>query len=210
MPTKGVLCEQILIQIYGGLPTDDAESTAELVASYLPYAIGAVIKQSYKENLQFDGVAYINNSFYYTFKDLSIISDPSENFQYSVELPQIPFGLGKNEGISSLRFQKDGEVSQSAILLSVAQWSSRDRMRRIPNKILSCPESNDIKIDTTLPLSTYRANVTMVSGGVGTNMDDIINVPDDAMPGIVAYIREQLLMQKNNITEQANDGSEQK
>lgn len=207
--TRRILAERVLMQVYGGLPDDDAEMTVELVNAYLPDAIGSAVKQAYTDAIKLDGIGYVNNSFYSTFTGLQIAKDTSENFLYALELPHVPYGLGKNEGVASIRFTKNGKVSLSGIFLSVNQWTYADTMRPVQNKILCCPEGNKIKVKTTLPLWDYTANVVMVSAGLPNDLDAVINVPDDYLPAIVAYIRENLLIEKSQVREAANDGTEQ-
>lgn len=208
--TRGIFCERILRQIYGGMPTDDAEITVNLISSYLDDAIGAAAKQNYIESIKLDGVSYVNNSFYSTFKGLSISSDSSENFLYSMVLPQVPVGLGKNEGISSIRFNKLGDVSKTAIPLSQNQWAYRDTFKRIPNKIVYCNDGDVVKFDTTIQLFTYTANVIMISAGLSSDLTATIHVPADYFSAIVSYVRDQLVFERKMVTEEVNDGKEQK
>lgn len=206
--TRGQFIERVITQIYGGKPTDDAEITINLVNLYLNDAVGAAVKQSYVESIKLDGVAYINNSFYSTFTDLDIAADNSEQYMYSVALPQVPYGLAKNEGISTLRFKKDNKISHTAIPLSSSQWAYRENFKRIPNKIMYCPEGDVLKIDSVIPLYAYKANVTMVSPGLSTDLTATLHVPAEFFPMITDYVRTQLAFERSQPKDGANDGTD--
>lgn len=203
---RATYCERILRQIYGDFWTDDAGITINLVNSWLPDAIGAAAKQNYVESIKLDGVAYVNNSFYSTFKDLPVTVDDSEEFCYSVELPQVPYGLGKNEGVSTLRFKKNGKISNPAIPLSINQWAYRSGMRKIPNAILYCPEGDVLKVESVLILTQYTANVTMVSPGLGTDMNSEIHVPEEYFIMITEYVGKMLMTERAQKQDTSNDG----
>ena len=198
--------EQIRRSIYNGQPSDDATITIGLVNIWIEQAIGIAAKQNYKDNAMLDGIAYVNNSFYTNFKNLAVTED--EQFVYKVELPQIPFGIGYNEGISTLQF-KDNEsrqLSQNVVWLTQNQKTFSQNMRPIPNKILAYSQGKFVYISSTLLLSSYTANVTMVSGGDSTDLDSELNVPSDYIPVMTDYIIKQLLLERNNPVDATNDG----
>lgn len=199
--------ERVLRQIYGGFLRDDAEITDNLVNSYLNDALAAAAKQNYIESIKMDGVSYVNNSFSTTFSGLAITSDDTNNLGYKITLPQIPVGLGKNEGINTLRFRtEDGYLSQSVIWLSANQAGYAELMRPIPNKIYAYNEGSIVRMTSTIPLYQYTAVVSMVSGGDSTDLTSEINVPDDYFGFITEYIAEMLGAQRNAPKDLANDG----
>jgi len=205
--TRGAFIERIIIQYYGGLPEDDSDLTHDILNSYLPDALGAAAKQCYAESIKVDGVAYVNNSFYSTFSGLQVLPDDTDNMCYKIELPEIPVGIGRNEGVSELRFKAENEfVSRSAIPVDIAQWGYMDNMRQIPNKIFYLPEGKYIRIKTTLILTEYNGIVKMISGGDGNDLDSELNVPPDYLPIMSKYILEQLSIQKRNKPDVASDG----
>ena len=67
--------EQVLRQVYGGYVQEDSSITPMLVNQYIDQAIAFAAKNNYTDNLRLDGVAYVNNSFYTTFKGLAISND---------------------------------------------------------------------------------------------------------------------------------------
>lgn len=204
--TRNIFIERILRQIYNGQPSDDSSITYNLVNQWLNDAIGLAAKKNYTDGIQMDGIAYVNNSFYTTFKDLTVELGNIDNVTYSIDLPQIPVALGKNEGIATLQFVKDKLASQTAIPLSINQVAYIDNLRPIQNKILYWTEGKNIYAKSLIPLTAYTANVRMVSGGDSTDLNSTLIVPDDYVPMIVEYIKGQLAFERSRPIDTANDG----
>ena len=204
--TRNIFIERILRQIYNGQPSDDSSITYNLVNQWLNDAIGLAAKKNYTDGIQMDGIAYVNNSFYTTFKDLTVELGSIDNVTYSIDLPQIPVALGKNEGIATLQFVKDKLASQTAIPLSMNQVAYIDNLRPIQNKILYWTEGKNIYAKSLIPLTSYTANVRMVSGGDSTDLNSTLIVPDDYVPMIVEYIKGQLAFERSRPIDVSNDG----
>lgn len=204
--TRNIFIERILRQIYNGQPSDDSSITYNLVNQWLNDAIGLAAKKNYTDGIQMDGIAYVNNSFYTTFKDLAVSLGNIDNVTYSIDLPQIPVALGKNEGIATLQFVKDKLASQTAIPLSINQVAYIDNLRPIQNKILYWTEGKNIYAKSLIPLTAYTANVRMISGGDSSDLDSTLIVPDDYVPMIVEYIKGQLAFERSRPIDVSNDG----
>lgn len=208
--TRQEFIERHRIQIYGGLPTDDAEITDGLVNSWLTDAIGIAAKTCWKEAIQIDGIAYLNNSFYTTFSGIQILSDDTDNLCYKFQLPQVPFGLGRNEGIAKIQFKDStGFVSHNMILLSMSQIGYADRQRPIANKIVGWPEGDIIRMKTSLIMTEYTAIIRIASGGDSTNLNSTLNVPADYHPVMVDYIQKQLMFERSIPQDNVNDGQDE-
>ena len=207
--TRYQFIEKELRQIYGGYIPDDSEITFELVNKWIQEAFGIAAKQCYKESAQIEAVGYLNNSFYTTFKGISVVQD--EQFLWKVTLPQIPVGIGYNEGISTMVFKDStNQVSLPVVWLSENQKTYIHTMRRIPNKVLAYPEGIYVYALSTLILSQYTVSVTMVSGGDSTDLNSVFNLPDDYYPVVSEYIKAQLGFERAQPKDQANDGSDNK
>jgi hypothetical protein len=204
--TRYQLIERVLRQIYNGQPSDDSNITFGLVNQWLNDAIGAAAKKNYTDNIQLDGVSYINNSFYTTFKNLDIYAETVDNVTYRVDLPSIPVALGRNEGVATLQFVGDKKTSQTAIPLSMNQVAYQEQLRPIQNKIAYWVEGNNIYVKSSIPLTSYKATLRMVSGGDSTDLDSTLIIPDDYMPVVVEYIKGQLVFEKSRPIDQSNDG----
>lgn len=205
--TRYQLIEQILRQVYGTQPSDDASITPNLVNQMINQGIGIAVKQNYRDAVQLDGIGYINNSFYTTFKGISVT--PDEQFVWKVELPQVPFAIGKNEGVSTLRFKgADGELSRPAVWLSQDQVTYFQSLQAPTNKILAAQQGSDIFVYSTLLLSQYKATVTIISGGNSSDLNSKLNVPDDYIPAIVDYVTKLLMASRLQVQDNANDGND--
>lgn len=203
--TRQALIEQILRQVYGGQPSDDSSITYNLVNQYINQGIGLAVKQNYKDSIQLDGIGYVNNSFYTTFKNLSIAKD--ENFLWKIVLPEVPMGIGANEGMSNLRLKNSsGNVSFDCIPLTINQKGYVRGMKVIPNKLLYYVEGGNALILSSLTLNQYTATVTLISGGDSSNLSSTLNVPADYIPVITNYVMQALILERKQPQDQTNDG----
>ena len=204
--TRNQTIELILRQIYNGQPSDDSSITFNQVNLWLNQAIAAAAKKNYADNVQIEGISFVNNSFYTSFGSLAV--SPDEFGVYKVTLPQIPVSLGKTEGISTLQFvdSKGKASSHTAVPLSASQVAYQEFLRPIQNKLVYWSEGIYLYIKTSIALEQYTAKVRMVSGGDSTNLNSVLNIPDDYMPMIVEYIKQQLAFERSRPIDQSNDG----
>jgi hypothetical protein len=205
--TRRAFIERFIIQYYGGLPEDDSELTYDIINAWLPDAIGQAAKANYIESIKIDGVSYVNNSFYTTFSGLQITSDPTDNLCYKFDLPEIPVGIGRNEGMAEVRFQDSGGfTSQPAIPVSISEWGILEGMPRIINKLLVLQEGKVVRVKSSFNLTPYTATVKIISGGDSTDLDSELNVPPDYFPAMQEYLKQQLMLQKAQKQDVASDG----
>jgi hypothetical protein len=204
--TRYALIERILRQIYNGQPSDDSNITYNLVNQWLNDAIGMAVKKNYTDNIQIDGISYVNNSFYTTFTNIDISAEPVDTVTYSIDLPIIPYALGRNEGVAMLQFVGDKKTSQTAIPLSMNQVAYQEQLRPIQNKILYWIEGKNIYVKSAIPLTSYKATLRLISGGDSTDLTSTLIVPDDYMPMVVEYIKNQLAFEKSRPIDTSNDG----
>lgn len=205
--TRQFIIERILLLVYGEQPQDNATITNELVNEHLNTAIGIAAKQNYKEAIQLDGIGYVNNSFYTTFKGIAPVAD--EKFTWKITLPQLPIGIGRNEGVSQLRMKDSlSNISLNCTPLSANQVTYYDRLRLIPNTVLYYPEGIYLYCLSTINLNQYTANITMISGGDSTDLASVLNVPDDFVNILVDYVSKMLIQERQIPVKVTNDGSD--
>ena len=203
--TRKTFIERILRQIYNGQPSDDSSITFNQVNQWLNDAIGVAAKKNYTDSIQMDGVAYVNNSFYTSYSSLTITQVDNTTFKFT--LPQIPVALGKNEGIATLQFSNSkSPTSFGAVPLSMNQVGYQDTLRPIQNKVVYWPQGQEVYMSTGIPLTAYKANVRMVSGGDSTDLDSTLIIPDDYVPIMVEYIKAQLAFERSRPIDASNDG----
>lgn len=205
--TRAEFIERTLRQIYGGYVSEDSSITPMLVNSWLNDAIAFAAKTNYTDNLKLDGIGYVNNSFYTTFKGIAPTLD--ETNLWRLQLPQIPVGIGTSEGINTIVFKdSNGTVSYPLIPLSANQKTYFRTMRPIPNKTLYYSEGEFVYVVTSLALNNYTASVTMISGGNSSDLSSTLNVPFDYFPAMVAYVQQQLMLMKSTSKDLASDGQD--
>jgi len=203
--TRKTFIERILRQIYNGQPSDDSNITFNLVNQWLNDAIGVAVKKNYTDSIQMDGVAYVNNSFYTSYSGLTITSVNNTTFKFT--LPQIPVALGKNEGLATLNFSNNNTPTTfGAVPLSMNQVSYQDTLRPIQNKVVYWSQGQEVYMSTGIPLTAYKANVRMVSGGDSTDLNSTLIIPDDYVPLMVEYIKAQLAFERSRPIDASNDG----
>ena len=203
--TRKTFIERILRQIYNGQPSDDSSITFNQVNQWLNDAIGVAAKKNYTDSIQMDGVAYVNNSFYTSYSGLTITSVNNTTFKFT--LPQIPLALGKNEGLATLNFSNNNTLTTfGAVPLSMNQVSYQDTLRPIQNKVVYWPQGQEVYMSTGIPLTAYKANVRMVSGGDSTDLNSTLIIPDDYVPVMVEYIKAQLAFERSRPIDTSNDG----
>lgn len=195
--------ERIVRDVLGSQPMNDSNLTYNYVNAFINEGIALAIKQNWKEAIQLEGIAYINDSFISTYKGISVTKD--EDFTYKVSLPAIPLALGRNEGVKSLRFKGvDDKLSNECIPLTSSQKTFIN-YRPIPNKTLFWYEGNNIFAQSTLPLNTYTATVSMISAG-DTDLNSELNLPEDAMSIVTGYVSAILMRERQVKQDQQNDG----
>ncbi len=205
--TRNQLIEQILRQIYGGYVPDDASITPMLANQYIDQGIAFAAKTNYTDNLKLEGISFVNNSFYITFKNLAISKD--EKNLWKVTLPQIPVGVGYSEGISTVQLKDDqGLISRPCIPLTQNQKTYFQSMPHVPPQTLFYSEGEDVFIISSLKLSDYTASVTMISGGDSTDLTSTLNIPPDYIPAVIQYVQQQLMIMKGRPQDLANDGTD--
>ena len=203
--TREIWIERCLRQIYGGMPSDDAGITKNLVNTWLNTAIGVAAKANYKDNIALDGIGYVNGSFYSKFTGLAITNDGG--FTWKMTLPEVPLGIGSGQGISTLELvDESGNVTRPFIPISENQRTYYQNMRPIPNKVLYYYQGSLMYAISTLLLNDYTANVVMVSGGDSSDMQSTLNVPADYDPIMIEFVKQQLLLERNIPVDTNNDG----
>jgi hypothetical protein len=86
------------------------------------------------------------------------------------------------------------------------QVGYQDTLRPIQNKVVYWPQGQEVYMSTGIPLTAYKANVRMVSGGDSTDLNSTLIIPDDYVPVMVEYIKAQLAFERSRPIDTSNDG----
>lgn len=206
--TRRILIEQIRRMMYGGVPTDDANLSEKEVNIYINEALAYMAKVNYTDAIKLDGVESVSDSFYLTFKNLSITKDTTTNY-YSLDLPQVPLGLARGYGIASVTFPTSSGLAKSPIPISVRELDYMDNLKQPPSKIFYWAEGKKLWFKSYANLVGKLAIVRMVSTE-SANLDDELNVPQEYITDIINMIINQLRIRKGAQQDSTNDGLDSK
>lgn len=202
--TRKILIEQIRRIFYGGVPNDDATLSEKEVNVYINEAIAYMAKVNYSDAIKLDGIENISDSFYATFKNLSITRD-SDTGYYSLDLPQVPLGLSRGYSISTVTFPTSTGLAKSPIPISPRELDYVDQLKQPPSKIFYWSEGKKLWFKSYTNLVGKFAIVRMVSTET-SDMDAEVNVPQEYITDIINMVLSQLKIRKGTPEDAVNDG----
>ena len=202
--TRKVLIEQIRRMLYGGVPTDDANITEKEINLYINEALAYMAKVNYTDSIKLDGIETVSDVFYLTFKNLAITRDTDTGY-YSLDLPQVPLGLARGYGISTVTFPTATGLAKSPIPISVRELDYMDNLKQPPSKIFYWPEGKKLWFKSYTNLVGRLAIVRMVSTE-NSDMDAELNVPQEYITDIINLVMGQLRPRKATPQDSTNDG----
>ena len=202
--TRKVLIEQIRRMMYGSIPTDDANVTEKEINLYINEGIAYMAKINYTDAIKLDGIETVADSFYATFKNLAITRD-SDTGYYALDLPQVPLGLSRGYGISTVTFPTSTGLAKSPIPISPRELDYIDNLKQPPSKIFYWAEGKKLWFKSYTNLVGKFAIVRMVSTET-TDLDAEINVPQEYITDIINLVMNQLRTRKGTPQDSTNDG----
>ena len=202
--TRKVLIEQIRRMLYGGVPTDDANITEKEINLYINESLAYMAKVNYTDSIKLDGIETVSDVFYLTFKNLAIVKDNDTGY-YSLDLPQVPLGLARGYGISTVTFPTATGLAKSPIPISVRELDYMDSLKQPPSKIFYWPEGKKLWFKSYTNLVGKFAIVRMVSTET-SDMDAELNVPQEYITDIINLVMGQLRPRKATPQDSTNDG----
>jgi hypothetical protein len=201
--TRRVLIEQIRRMLYGSIPTDDANITEKEINLYINEAIAYMAKVNYTDAIKLDGIETVADSFYATFKNLAITKDNDTGY-YSLDLPQVPLGLSRGYGISTVTFPTSTGLAKSPIPVSPRELDYMDNLKQPPSKIFYWVEGKKLWFKSYTNLVGKFAIVRMVSTET-SDLDAEINVPQEYITDIINLVMNQLRPRKATPQDSTND-----
>ena len=204
--TRKVLIEQIRRILYGGVPNDDASVSEKEINVYLNQAIAYMAKINYTDAIKLDGIETVADSFYATFKNLTVFLDTDTGYYYT-ELPQVPLGLSRGYGISTVTFPTSTGLAKAPIPISVRELDYMDNLKNPPSKIFYWAEGKKLWFKSYTNLVGKAPIVRMVS----SENDDLtaeVNVPQEYISDMINLVLNQLKIRKGTPEEGVNDGAD--
>lgn len=202
--TRKVLIEQIRRMLYGGVPNDDASISENEINIYLNEALALMAKINYTDAIKLDGIETVSDVFYATFSGLAISKDNTTGYYYAT-LPQVPLGLARGYGISTVTFPTSTGLAKSPIPISVRELDYMDNLKQPPSKIFYWPEGKKLWFKSYTNLVGKEAIIRMVSTESST-LDDELNVPQEYISDIINMVLNQLKIRKGTPEDSVNDG----
>jgi len=202
--TRKVLIEQIRRMMYGSIPTDDANVTEKEINLYINEGIAYMAKVNYTDAIKLDGIETVADSFYATFKNLAITKDNDTGY-YALDLPQVPLGLSRGYGISTVTFPTSTGLAKSPIPISPRELDYVDNLKQPPSKIFYWAEGKKLWFKSYTNLVGKFAIVRMVSTETA-DLDAEINVPQEYITDIINLVMNQLRTRKATPQDSTNDG----
>jgi hypothetical protein len=189
--------------LYGSIPTDDANITEKEINLYINEAIAYMAKVNYTDAVKLDGIETVADSFYATFKNLAITKDNDTGY-YSLDLPQVPLGLSRGYGISTVTFPTSTGLAKSPIPVSPRELDYMDNLKQPPSKIFYWVEGKKLWFKSYTNLVGRFAIVRMVSTET-SDLDAEINVPQEYITDIINLVMNQLRPRKATPQDSTND-----
>jgi hypothetical protein len=190
--------------MYGSIPTDDANVTEKEINLYINQGIAYMAKINYTDAIKLDGIETVADSFYATFKNLAITKDNDTGY-YSLALPQVPLGLSRGYGISTVTFPTSTGLAKSPIPISPRELDYIDNLKQPPSKIFYWAEGKKLWFKSYTNLVGKLAIVRMVSTETA-DLDAEINVPQEYITDIINLVMNQLRTRKATPQDSTNDG----
>jgi hypothetical protein len=202
--TRKVLIEQIRRMLYGGVPNDDASVSEKEINVYTNESLAYMAKINYTDSIKLDGVENVSDVFYLTFKNLAVLKDTDTGYYYTT-LPQVPVGLARGYGISTVTFPTSTGLAKSPIPISTRELDYIDNLKQPPSKIFYWPEGKKLWFKSYTNLIGKNAIVRMVSTESST-LDDELNLPQEYITDIINLVLNQLKIRKGSPEDIVNDG----
>jgi hypothetical protein len=202
--TRKTLIEQIRRIYYGGVPNDDANLSENEVNLYINEAMAYMAKVNYTDSIKLDGIETVSDVFYATFKGLTVARDSDTGYYYAT-LPQVPLGLARGYGISTVTFPTLTGLAKSPIPISVRELDYMDNLKNPPNRIYYWPEGKKLWFKSYINITNKNAVVRMVSTE-GSDLTAEISLPQEYITDIINMVINQLKIRKSIKEDSVNDG----
>lgn len=197
--------QEILYEIYGGLPPEEATLSENFVLRRLNNEIAAYAYNQALVNGKLDGVISADDLFNITFSNISVALNTTWGLM-SAQLPATPIGLPSVRAIQIFPSVGDITLFKGINRAQYNQMASLPRM----NKVYYFIEDNAVLFDTKgmSPLYTLPpVNMTLTTPGA-LDMEVPINMSAEALKSIkmslVPVLRQEAFGPQDNIADGVN------
>lgn len=202
--TYGYISEQILTTYYKGIRNDDSQYSLRHIASMVAQEVAFMARKNAFENGNAGEIAYINDSFISTYKNVAVAVDPVSLEKYSV-LPAVPTALPNNQEIVSVSLNK--KTNKTFIPMRNKDRFSQSFLPNIKGVVFYYIEAGRIYFDN--PCNYQFTALTIKMAGAlpsGNILDAQLNIPKNYETEIIDKVLQRLLTTSRLGTDYTNDG----
>ena len=203
------LCELIQIRLAGGMPSDDFPITLNEINLWLDHAIAASAVKNYTDGVSIDGLEFVGDAYYATFKNLTLTQD-TDSLYFKTTIPAPPVGVPRGYDIASAYImQATGGYGTPLVRVNPQQLDYYESLPKPKNSIEFWVEGVTlfVKAATTNLLTGAKVAVRMIGSAGSRSLTDAALVPNDAVPYIVDYVFKYFSQTDQMPKDLTNDGT---
>lgn len=203
-------CQEVLYELYGGIPSDEARLSERFVLTKLNDQIASLAVINAYQNNNLEGITYADDQFYTTFSNITVSTDTtSTGLKYAL-LPSHPISLP-----SERQYRVYPVVARGGISSTVFKMIKAGALQRVLSqpamKKVYCFVSDgrmNFYIPPTMPaiFELNAINITMATSAVG--MDTPVNLPQDMLALAKKNILAELRVSIGTPQDRKSDGIE--
>jgi hypothetical protein len=206
--TRKEICELVQMRIAGGIPTDDFPVSLNEINLWLDHAIAASAMKNYTDGVQIDGLEFVGDAYYTTFKDLTLTQDTTSLY-YKTTLPAPPISVPRGYDISSALWQKPQGGYTVMLRVNPQQLDYYQALPKPKNAIEWWVEGKTmyVRTDSQQLLNNGKVSVRMVGSAGSRGLSDEALVSADSVPYVVDYLYKQFMPGEQMPKDNVNDGN---
>lgn len=204
--TRRAYCELILRRLANGDVSDDFPIKIEEVSQWIEQGVAVAAMKNYTDNANIE-IEYVSDSFYTTFKNLSLTKDSETGF-FNTTVPAAPYGIPKGYDVASVNIEGQGILSNGLIRVNIQQLDYYLKLSLPPKAIFYWFEGKVLNLFSTWAiLDGFKVRVRMASGGDSTDLSAELNIPSDYMGFVSDFVFQKLMPTLNIQQDNVNDGN---
>jgi len=210
--TRKEISELILRRLAGGDPTDDFPVTLQEINLWLDQAVAASAMRNYTDSVSVDGIEFVGDAYYTTFKNIFLAKDSVTQDFYGT-LPAMPVAVPRGHDISSVYLQITSptvSLSPPLVRMNPQQLSFAHSLPFPKTTPRYWVEGNQVYVRGFDGTDYTARNITIrMVGSAGKRLlTDELLIPSDYLPFVIEYIMKNFLPTQNGPKDTVNDGND--
>lgn len=190
--TKQQIVDEIVYEVYSGIPTNDRTISDAFVVRKLNNRIAEAAIKSAFGAYNLDGCVCVDDIFTLTYSNITLLTDTVTKNKYFT-LPAQPIGLPSKRSMAIFPPANRGGVMSS--IFKPIMRGEVSKVRDLPSikKVFHYTEDgNEYFIDSFQIMATYdTVNLSITTAGAN-DLTAFLNLPDDMIAGIKSLIIPEL------------------